>query len=577
MPKANPLEKTHAHSVFNKGMKLMAEKFVGGKGDLFCLVQSDLGNEQIEHKVGRTGKGLDEALDKDTMSKMQAPWDMNAKRVRGDRTGKSTIEMTAHSPFEDQNCIKAAGEKLNAVFVKACELGAKHGTKSWFLALAGPLTTVRRSAHEEGPVMHLDENGHLMYTDSAGRVQPLADLFSTSYLTRDSKLAALVPTPMQRLNLIIEGEPVDFSRTYCQRVIDDGKNTLGAETEPTAVMMSMAGGQQQVGWLSHRKVESWPRSPNDEQVPYGVLVAAPGTQRHMNRDPKAFFADKMGVAPLFKELQDPKTRFFDKLLGANALGKTKRKITYDDFVKYTDTNSFDFSASQFKEFMDKAHQMRDGWSRVVRAIGMGAIAEVQLTVLPDTDPTKSKFVDTSAPASAPDGAPSAAADAIAKPHPSALQGAIFRTLISQTFNEEYAKLMRDTTARDTDDEGTEDGGSVASLPPKKRKGSGGAETGGHSSSGGSSAAGSASGKRPRTQARLYGINDPDSSSQGRLTIDKLRAKTPKQQQRKAVNSLKKLLKEVDTVLAAAENGTPLPDPPQIRDLRASLEEHSKKL
>lgn len=478
-PALDELQKNHTNSVFNAGLKLAFETITGAKGDLFVLVQSELEDDMIEHRIARYGQRLDQALQtgesSSDMSKFLAPWDVTKARVR-DQKPSFTVDFCAGSVLEEDS-VKQCGSNLNELFTAAREKGRQHGAKSWFCAvMGGPLAEVQRSqagAHQLEGLQHLSEEyapivaltaDGITYIDSNGSTRLLADLYSASYLPRTARLAREVGAQTD-LCVYVEGEQVDFSRTAYTKIAPRARmpaSTLSDESHVLLVNMCGYGEDDcrtgvaskaprrplgslrtstrasevdygVVATLSYR-IFDWPQTPDDSDLPYGVLIASKDSHRFLSRDPKAFYKDHLGMTQ-FTEV-NAKTKLFDGLLRSNSLSKKQKKIQYRDLIQYMDKEPA-FTKADWDEFWDECMTTLfgkyDGMARLYRAIGMGCLAIVSLGVPMDTDYSKSKLI------------PSVQRntdDAPAKPSPVSLIGAIYRTLVSELFWTELKDIRR---------------------------------------------------------------------------------------------------------------------------------------
>ena len=197
----------------------------------------------------------------------------------------------------------------------------------------------------------------------------------------------------------------------------------------------------EVGKLSRRDF-TWPATPSDSDMPYGVLIAIAGSNRFLSNDPKAFYRDELGTSKFIAGGNDLRSFLFARLINKNSLGggKSGKKITYHELKGFMD-KAPSFTQKQWDEFWNECKDLSDGLQRVCKAIGMGSLAMVALSVTPDLDHNKARFVHGEAVQYADDddggddhedGGPT--------PDPISLLGAIYRTLVEELFNEQYAAL-----------------------------------------------------------------------------------------------------------------------------------------
>ena len=627
-PKFDAAEKNHTNSIFNHGMKLGFEKLTASQGDLFVLIQSDLGDGTVEHKIGRYGGTLDRSLDNEEMMKIQMPWDVVNKRVRDDRSGKHLTELAAESKLDDDSRARV-GANINKLFEIAMQKASAHNATSWFCSVIGPLAEVPRAtsgpnaSHQQGlidtsrvngPVLELKPDGGLYITDSRGEMHNLRSLYASSYVPCNSALAEHVDASIRNVAVYVQDHPVDFSGDSVYSRIGatpnaDGspKHVLGLESDIIEVVMdykvpdgaSPGGGKTPmrptpgavrethltygddgvVAYMTYCTF-TWPRSPSDADVPYGVLVATKDSNRFMNTDPKAFYRDELGDSKYTKET--PKSRLFDRLLHMNSLRKSVRKINHRDLQDYMDQPP-SFTAAQWNEFWAACTTLDDGMQRLYRAIGMGCVATVCLNVTPDLDYPKSHFVKPSlatvSDGNEADDAEEAAANRkeASKPPPPALIGAIYRTLVNELFWAEYNALpsqqakqrKRSGSALVEELEDTEE---EEGEPMAKRPAIG--TPNGAASSSNDAASASARSQRHRRETQRLGLNDPNDATQGGT-----RRKKSQSERNAAKKTVKASVKKGSALIAKFKQGTVAPQEAiaQIEKLFQDLERASNDL
>ena len=101
-------------------------------------------------------------------------------------------------------------------------------------------------------------------------------------------------------------EDGDFSKTNGSLF---GRETLSDRFGESSGRFNLVREGGEVGVLTYRTF-SWPPTPSDKDVLYGVLVAAKDSNRFLTTDPKAFYKDQLGQTAF--TAQDAKVRWRDR-------------------------------------------------------------------------------------------------------------------------------------------------------------------------------------------------------------------------------------------------------------------------
>ena len=541
--------------------RLQFEKLTSSAGDLFVLVQSKTAGGQIEHRVGRYGASLDEAQGTAAMYKIQEMWDMKEARVlttEGSRKVQSrTFDLTGGSNFEDESW-KKSGENINALFGEAARYGLQHRSDDWFCTVMGPVGNVERPASSRAeasggagssqldatggavPILYVDSpSGELFYRDARGKPSPVRELFSEAYLPPDSDVATQQQTAVQKLDVSVQGKPVDFGQSRWCKLTGVQSEVIEVECRVQKELRVQAGVEADmekddevmdvdeddiIAHLQHRRLDKMTKGD------YGVLVAPKNSTRFLSLDPMAFYADALGTEPFTQNgnLQV----LFDTIFNEGTL-KGKKPLTYDELVRYMDQPP-SFSNESWKAFYDRCYKLTDGFERVCRAIGMGSLAIVHLSPPLQMDFNKSKLV-------------AQPSDTPGLPAPIDAMGSVYRTLVESLFSHEKASLPPPPPPRQP-------------RASNKRPAEAAALT--TVRSGGDSGGGGRPSRASPGQPRRLGFNDPNAATeQGGAKRSK--SASDKQKATHATRRLKErhastLEDVVDKVIAAAQAGDTIP-------------------
>ena len=363
--------------------------------------------------------------------------------VLGDKRGSQTLEFVSNSPFEDleHNSWKTGGHNLNKIFEAAIVKAQMYSADEWFCVVTSPLAEAPManqgsdqaednraliSNGSKGPILKLDAADELVLLNSKGRYEGLALLYNSSYLPPSSLLGQKVDASIGKVDMYVQGELVDFSRSAWNDLDQTG---LLSESPVLAVATTNAyGSDGKVAFLQYKTFEP-PRLPTDKDMKYGVLVASKSSTRFLNTDPKAFYADELCTTRVTRDTC--KQILFDRLLGKDSYNTKHSKIKYQTLTSYMDKTP-NFSAADWSKFEARCKVERDGMARMRRAIGMACLCIVSLEVDMKTDYPKSRLDTDQKPREGDE----------PRPDPATLIGAIYRTLVEALFAEEFANLKQ---------------------------------------------------------------------------------------------------------------------------------------
>jgi|Transcript_15481 hypothetical protein len=124
-------------------MKSSHNCLVDGTGNLFlCVMHRESSDTEPEFWLARYGKALDESLGSPDVMKINCPWDIHSKCVKGSDS-ETLRSLGKNSPFEGKSP-KATGVNINRMSDRLRQMADEHSYDNVFYAGHRPARPAKR-------------------------------------------------------------------------------------------------------------------------------------------------------------------------------------------------------------------------------------------------------------------------------------------------------------------------------------------------------------------------------------------------------------------------------------------------
>jgi len=437
-------DKTHQLSVFGDGMKSSANCLTNGAGNLYVLVQ-----QRDAFWIARYGKPLDDLLqpdkhesDRDCML-IESRWDPrkgcaladDGAPLPAEEAARRHAQLAGASALAPPNCAPAnLGARVNALFEHLQKVVTKHSYEHAFMQVAGPLAERPLADGAAVPVVAAAGEGALSVWQQDRTQLDLARLIASQYMPPDCPLAKAKnpttgkPNPSTSTKVFVCGKRVDLTAGPWSEI----------DATPTDKMPVLVRGKK-VAEMQVKELkkdgfhQSDPERPLEMAARCGALVATEGG-RFLSLDPHAFLQDRLCVHSLSAF---PVMDLYELLYSSSAAQNFQ--AMHGKLVPLM-VEPFKYSRDDFVHFNDLHRKLRKEKTSMYRAVGAASVALVQLQICLPTDTSKTKLDlnQLSGVHQPSDGAAIGAAEVL---------GAIFRTLVTHTFEKELKALQAEEDKR----------------------------------------------------------------------------------------------------------------------------------